>query len=174
MFNFDKNVSVIAESTARKVSRRKALSTTVKGMFAAVSALAVGQFMGRGDAEAAVNCGCGWIGGSINANCPGANKSPQGGCPAYGCPVGCVTCTTVDGCGGCVYGSGYWVACSNLGTCGLGYKVCRDCKCGATCGVYNCTCLSDVYCKRCCKQSDVEAEMIRIDAEIQKVRSLSA
>lgn len=152
--DIDRNLSVLTEGIARRFGRRQVLVTGSKGLFATVAALAVGQVIKPQDALAG-GCTCSWLGGVGNANCPS-----QGGCPSFGCPAGCSTCTTADGCSGCIYDSGSWVSCSGLGTCGNGYQLCVDCKCGSCSST--CTCLQGCTCCGCCRPADFEAELRRI------------
>jgi hypothetical protein len=133
----DKRLSVLAESTARRLTRRRALTAGVKGGFAAVIGVALGQGLGLHSAEAWGTCTCNWAKGIRCSGCPyGA-----------GCPSGWTVCKLGDppvdyrnyGCNGwCNYEYGQWTPCGGLGT-GYGYRVCTDCK-TSSCAV--CTCLS--------------------------------
>jgi hypothetical protein len=154
---FDKHVSVFTESLARKLSRRKMVDRTVKGAFAAVAAVTIGQLTGIGDALASTSCTCdeGWTTGHSCTH----NGYP---CPDHGCPTGCVKCYYPECDGWCNWSSSKWVSCTGLGTCGKGYKVCRDCKC-PDCSNH-CSCLSHTICRTCCTPSDVHAEMERLAA----------
>lgn len=167
---FDKRVSILAESAARRLSRRRVVLGMMKGVFAAVAATTLGAFVNIGRAFAIdfsncqtcnKNCTCHWIPNSGNANCPS-----KGGCPPTGCPSGCSPCTGSDSCGGwCIYSDGAWCACNCLGVCGNGYRVCIDCKC-SSCSGYLCTCLSQVICPNCCRTEDIEEEMRRVAASL--------
>jgi hypothetical protein len=148
----DKHISNIAESMARRVNRRRVITRGIKGGFALVAGLALGQLSNLKEAFA-VTCTCNWAGGSGNANCPNV-----GGCPAQGCPSGCSICTTSSGCGTiCNYASGFWVSCTGLGSCGKGYRLCRDCNCNG-CN-YICTCLSATICNFCCSKKELEESL---------------
>ena len=74
--DFDKNVSILMESFARTLGRRKMVGTTVKGVFATVAAATLGQFTGLGQALASCTCTCDdcWTNGvpcnNIGYNCP--------------------------------------------------------------------------------------------------------
>ena len=156
--DFDKQVSIFAESLARKFNRRKMVGTTVKGLFATIAGATLGQFTSMGKALASCYCTCDdcWTTGH-SCNYYGHP------CPPHYCPSGCTTCTSYDWCGGwCDYRSGKWVSCYGLGVCGRGYRVCRDCKC-PTCRL-KCTCRSAITCYYCCSAQDVKAEMQRLAA----------
>lgn len=153
---FDKQVSVFAESLARRLARRKMLGAAVKGAVATIAAATIGQFTNIGQAFA-VSCTCddNWTTG-VPCDSIGYHCSPS----SY-CPSGCAVCCCND-CGGwCNYPSGSWVSCQGLGTCGNGYKICTDCKCAGSCN-HKCTCLSQCICCSCCKKEDVQAEMRRL------------
>jgi hypothetical protein len=157
----DKHVSQFSESFARKMNRRKAMTTAAKAIFASTAGLALGQIV---DIHAALAqaCTCDWAGGSGNANCPKTSGCPQ----LQGCPSGCTACTKTDNCGGlCIYPQGYWYGCTG-GPCGYGRRYCTDCKCPGCNNV--CTCLSEWYCYGCCTPHDVEAEIRRITAQYGK------
>ena len=157
--DFDKNVSILAESLARKLNRRKMVSTTVKGVFTAIAAATIGQVINVRQAFAATcTCDSNWTTGSpcdnIGYPCPH---------PGPGCPSNCKACGNND-CGGwCKYSTNGWVSCSGLGNCGNGYRMCVDCKCAGTCSK-KCTCLSDCICCGCCTPDDVRTEMQRLAA----------
>ena len=157
----DKHISVLTESLARALSRRKVIEAGVKGVFATIAAGALGQLVDIKQAFAGCTCECDdcWTQGNpcndFGHNCP---TGAQGGCPS-----GCSICTSSDYCGGfCGYPSGYWVSCSGLCACHGGYRLCTDCKC-PNCSV-TCTCLSGIFCCNCCTRQDVEAEMRRVAA----------
>lgn len=159
----DQTVFTMSESVARTFGRRKFIIKTIKGVFATAAGLSLGQFIDIKDALA-ITCTCTWLGGASNANCPS-----KGGCNNGLCPSGCSNCVTSDHCfkngiDQCPYGTATWVSCSGLGTCGNGYRICRDCKCN-TCSGYTCTCLSACNCCSCCRPEDVEAEMRRMAAQ---------
>lgn len=160
--DLDKNISLLTESVARSLGRRRLLVNTAKGLFATAASLTLGQLTNLKDAFA-VTCTCNW---ACNSDGKNTNCAKQGGCPRTGCPSNCSICTTSSGCGTvCNYSGGYWVSCSGLCTCGGGYRLCTDCKCHNSCSCPNvCTCLSQIFCCNCCKKSDVEAEMRRIAA----------
>ena len=162
---FDKRISILSESLARSLSRRRMVTISVKGAAATLAGATLGIFTQVHDAFA-ITCTCNWYDGSGNANCP--NHS---GCntPGYGvCPPGCSPCTNVDYCYDtdsgyyCNYPNASWTSCTGLGTCGNGHKICVDCKC-PNCS-YVCTCLSNCICCNCCTPMDVEAEMRRLAA----------
>src|SRR5436305_10253533 len=105
--DFDKNISIFTESIARRLSRRKMVGTTVKGVFATVAAATIGQVVNLGQAFA-VTCTCdqNWTTGHRcgfwGFPCP-QNTSLTNGCPSS-CPV----CIRPD-CGGwCEWSSGHW------------------------------------------------------------------
>lgn len=162
--DFDRQVSIFSESVARSISRRKVLTTSIKGVVVTIAGATIGTFVDLKDVFAA-GCTCNWYDGSGNANCPkhpGCN--PTG---AAGCPSGCSTCTSSDYCLDskgyyCNYSSGSWISCTGQGTCGNGHKICIDCKC-PNCS-YVCTCLSNCICCNCCSAQDVEMEMRRLAA----------
>ena len=148
----DEHLSMLSESLARRLNRRKALVNTAKGLFAAVTGIALGQLTSITNAFA-VSCTCT---GNI-CTCDGGTGTS--------CPSGCTTCTSSSGCGSyCDHSNGYWVSCSGLGKCGNGYKICIDCKCGSCSNL--CTCLSACICCGCCNPKDVEAEMRRVAAAL--------
>ena len=156
--DLDKGVSIVSESIARVLSRRKLVRNSVKGLFATVAAATLGQFIGLSEADASCHCTCDdcWTTGH-SCNFYGHP------CPPHYCPSGCTTCTSLNWCGGwCNYRSGKWVSCYGLGVCGKGYRICRDCKC-PTCRV-KCTCRSAIVCYYCCTSADVKTEMGRIAA----------
>jgi len=156
--DFDKHVSILSESLARMLSRRKMVGSTIKGVFATVAAATAGQLTNVGEAFASHHCTCddNWTVGK-----PCANLGHT--CPHHsGCPQGCVVCHSND-CGGwCNWSTGKWVSCHGLGTCGKGYKICTDCKC-LHCS-HKCTCLSQCICCSCCTSADVRNEMERLAA----------
>lgn len=140
--DFDKQVSIWSESFARRFNRRTMVGSTVKGLFATVAAVTVGQLTNFGNAFAATTCVCDrdWTAGN---RCDAYGyPCPHKTSPNNGCPTGCSICTTANGgCSGfCNWSSGHWVSCSNLGSSHKGYKLCWDCKCG-TCK-HVCSCLS--------------------------------
>lgn len=145
----DKRISTFTESVTRRISRRKALANTTKGLFATIAGIAFGELSNIKNAFAS-SCNCT---GHICA-CGGNGLT---------CPSNCTTCTSSDWCNGyCDHPNGYWVSCSGLGRCGNGYYVCIDCKCP---GCNNtCTCLAGCFCCNCCNHADVEAEMRRVAA----------
>ncbi len=158
--NFDKDISVLTESLARSLGRRKMIGTTVRGLTAAIVAATLGQFTNIGQAfaqECKCQCDECWT-----------NGQPCQFCPTTGCPSNCQVCTSSSGCIFCGYASGHWVAyqCTGLGTCHNGYKICTDCKCKNSHGQYDCnytcTCLSACICCNCCTPQDVKAEMERL------------
>lgn len=159
---FDKQVSILSESLARSLSRRRMLANSVKGAVATVAGVALGTLVNVHDAFA-VTCTCNWYEGRVN--CPGTSgcNPPGGGV----CPSNCSPCTSIDVCRDkngyyCPYSNGSWTSCTGLGTCGNGHKICMDCKC-PNCS-YVCTCLSNCICCNCCNPKDVEAEMRRLAA----------
>ncbi len=93
--DFDKHVSILSESLARMLSRRKMVGSTIKGVFATVAAATAGQLTNVGEAFASHHCTCddNWTLGK-----PCANLGHT--CPHHsGCPQGCVVCHSND-CGG--------------------------------------------------------------------------
>ena len=154
---FDRQIGVLTESLARKLDRREMIATSVKGLFATVTATALVQLTDLGNAFAK-SCSC------------GANPVPcteQGRiCPATpGCPSNCVICVPTDCNGLCTtHATGQWVACSGLGKHGNGYKVCTDCTCGGCLSSQKCTCLSQCVCCHCSTSQDVKREMQRLAA----------
>lgn len=177
----DQNISILMESTARVLKRRRFLGGMMKGVVAATAGLALGTFENirsafattcppKGCSGCQTSCDCCYIGGDTNANCPKYSNA----CTFSGCPMNCSACTSTDSCGGlCIYSNGSWCACNCLGKCGNGWKICTDCKCscsnncnGKCNGVsyYLCTCMSGIICSNCCNPKDVEAEMRRIAA----------
>jgi hypothetical protein len=154
----DTSVSILSEDVARKLSRRQALSRGVKGIATAAAALSIGELV-RPSIASAVNCTCSCnppFGCLCGSSC--MNKT----CPQNGCPSGCTICTTADGCGGnCPYDHGFWICCTGCGSCGLGYYVCYDCKCGSDCNSGSlCGCKSNCRCSGCCSRSEVKAQML--------------
>jgi hypothetical protein len=161
---FDKQTSIVVESLARLITRRRVVTNSLKGVAAVVAGASLGTFIDFRDAFAA-GCTCNWYNGSGNANCPshpGCNSSGSASCPS-----GCSPCTSSDVCRDsqgyyCNYSSGSWTSCTGQGSCGNGYRICIDCKC-PNCS-YVCTCLSNCICCNCCKEADVENEMRRLAA----------
>lgn len=154
--DFDKQLSVMAESVARAINRRRFIAGTAKGVFAALAGGALAQLVNVREAFASCPY-CHWIQGKSCVS------QPYGGsCPYFGgCPSGCTVCTQTDYCSDwCIYPNGQWVNCSGLGQCGEGYKVCTDCKC-PDCSQL-CTCLSGTICSGCCTPADVAAEAQRL------------
>jgi hypothetical protein len=133
-YEVDQRLNILAESVARRLTRRRILATAVKGAFAAVAGVAAGVGLTAMDVEAA--CTCEWAQGR---NCNSSTST----CPYNGgCKPGYSICTSADWCSGwCPYTYGSWTSCSGLGG-GLGYKICTDCKSNTRgCG-FLCTCLS--------------------------------
>jgi hypothetical protein len=149
--DLDRRISILAEDVSRRLSRRQLVLKSVKTAVAATAAVTAGSLAGASRAfGGALACDCALPG---CGNCSCRNKT----CPSNGCPSGCMVCKTGDGCSQCNHNDGNWIACSGLGTCGLGYRLCWDCRCtgcGAKCG-----CKSVCLCCQCCSPSDVEAEM---------------
>jgi hypothetical protein len=135
--DLDKQISLFAESTARRLTRRRAVTKGVKATFGLVTGLASGAGLAVKRAEASCGsvCTCSWAQG---------RRCTQSSCPVGGgCPTNYNACTNSDWCDGwCIYPwPAQWCACDGLGG-GLGYKVCTDCKANIRgCG-YLCTCLS--------------------------------
>lgn len=149
----DKLISIFTESIVRGIQRRKFLSRGIKGAFATVAGLALGNLTGIKNAFA-VSCTCDW---AFGGQCLGTGDVGQN------CPSGCSTCTSSDNCNGwCNWSSGFWVSCTGLGACGYGYKICKDCKCPNCSDV--CTVLSNIICYGCCTEKQVEEEMKRLAA----------
>jgi hypothetical protein len=127
MFNkFDEQISLLAEETARKTTRRGAVAKILKGVTATVAALTLGTV--AGNEVFATTCICDY-----------PREVICSGCGPNSCPSGYNVCTTSSGCGPCVYDTGRWVSCSY----GCYFKICWDCipvggNCNQTCG-----CLSD-------------------------------
>ncbi len=167
----DENISILMESTARVLKRRRFLGGMIKGVAAATAGLTLGTFWDirsafatrcppKGCSGCQTSCDCCYIGGDYEANC----RHWSHACPFTGCPSGCSVCTGTDSCGGlCIYSNGSWCACNCLGICHNGYQICTDCKCNSCTG-YLCTCRSGCICCSCCNPKDVEAEMRRIAA----------
>lgn len=133
MHDLDRQINVLAESIARRITRRRTLAGAVKGAFAAVAGIAAGVGLTAMDAEAA--CTCNWAQGR---NCNSSTTCPSNG----GCKSGYTPCTSADWCNGwCIYSNGSWVSCTGLGG-GLGYKICTDCKSNTRGCDFLCTCLS--------------------------------
>ena len=161
--NFDKNISIVVESFARRFGRRKVISTAIRGTFAMVAGVTIAQLTGLKQAFADCKCTCDdcWTQGSpcddIGYSCPTDLLSK--------CPSGCSVCCCED-CGGwCNYASGSWISyqCTGLGTCGKGYRICTDCKCAGSCN-HKCSCLSPIDCYNCCTPQQVKAEVRRFAA----------
>ncbi len=133
---FDKQVSILSESFARKFNRRKMMSGTIKGVFATVAAASIGQLTNLGQAFAqSCTCDEGWTQGHP-CNYWGYP------CPSNGCPSGMKVCYKPN-CGGwCDYTSGHWVSCSGLGASHKGYKLCWDCTNVRNPCKPKCSCLS--------------------------------
>ena len=147
----DKLVSNVSESIARGMQRRKFLSRSIKGVFATVAALSLGNLAGIKNAFA-LTCTCDW---AFEGQCTGTGGSQQN------CPSGCTTCTKTDSCSNwCNWTNGFWVSCSGFGPCKAGFEICRDCKC-PNCS-YVCTVLSGILCYGCCTAKQVEDEMRRL------------
>lgn len=154
--DLDRQLGQVVESAARVLDRRKFLSRTIKGIFAAVAGITVGEFINIQSAAAACNPTCNWVNGN---HCSG--------CPFYGgCPSTYNVCTQSSGCGGnlCPYPNGQWTVsgCDHVGKCFMGFYLCTDCMIGDCTGL--CTCLSGCICCSCCTPADVEAEMRRLTA----------
>ena len=138
--DFDKQISIWAESFARKFNRRKMVGTTVKGVFATIAAASIGQVANIGQAFA-VTCACddNWTTGQK------CGVLGYGGCSnnvntTFGCPGNCSVCKNGD-CGGwCNWSSGHWVSCTGCCASGKGYRLCWDCKCPDC--KHKCSCLS--------------------------------
>lgn len=142
----DNRISVLSEHLARSFSRRRLLAAGIKGGFATIAAATLGTLTHVGEAFAVCCSG-------PNMNCPGQPSCPSGG----GCPSGCSACINNE-CSGCPHSNGQW-SCA-CGTCGLGTRLCTDCKC-PNCSA-RCTCYSACSCSTCCSPADVEAEMARL------------
>jgi hypothetical protein len=157
----DKRTSEFTEDLARSLSRRQLLTRTTKAAVAALAAMSLGTFSGIKSAFA-ITCNCNWLPPNIGTSCYGQGL---GSCPLNSpwCPSGCSVCTSSSCCNSkcgsccCNYSGGQWISCQGFGTCGLGYKLCTDCKC-STCSTL-CTCLSGVQCFGCCTPAQVQAEM---------------
>ncbi len=151
----DEHLSMLSESFARRLNRRKAFTNTAKGLFATAAGITLAQLTNITKAFA------------VSCTCTG-NLCTCGGTAGNQCPSGCTTCTKSSGCSYCPHSSGSWVSCTGLGNCGAGYKVCIDCKCGSgSCSQSTfCTCLSSCICCSCCNKQDVEAEMRRLAASL--------
>ncbi len=148
----DKYLSETTESIARQMNRRRVLSRGIKGGFALVAGITLGQFSNLKSAFAAPYCSCDWAYGHVN--CSGSG----GYCSGTSCPSGCSVCTTSSGCGTiCNYPGGRWVSCTGFGTCGRGYKLCTDCNCNAC--RYVCTCLSSIVCLNCCTKTELQESL---------------
>lgn len=147
----DEKLSVLSEGLARKVSRRRFLARGVTGVGATIAATTLMEFEGMPAARAST-CGCSPPRGVFCGGCQNANSVT--------CPAGCSVCTRGQ-CSGCIYTSGYWVGCSGQGTCGNGYNVCYDCKCGSCSGT--CGCGSNCRCCGCCSPAELWKEQARYE-----------
>ena len=94
----DETVSRWTETLARKISRRRIVSTGLKGIAATAAAWTIGNFAAGQSAEA-VSCSCSYP-GCGSCSCLGKT------CPTSGCPSGCYVCTTSSGCGGMLAATG--------------------------------------------------------------------
>ncbi len=155
--DFDNNLSILTESMARALNRRKFFTGAIKGVIATVAGVAGGTLVNVREAFA-ITCTCSWANNHVNC-------SEHGGCTNNGwdCPSGCSLCTTSSGCGTiCKYQNGLWTSCTGLGPCGTGFRICTDCNCNGC--SYICTCLSScACCSPCCHSpTDVAAEMRRL------------
>lgn len=75
--DLDRQLGQVVESAARVLDRRKFLSRTIKGIFAAVAGITVGEFINIQSAAAACNPTCNWVNGNHCSGCPF-----YGGCPS--------------------------------------------------------------------------------------------
>jgi hypothetical protein len=87
----DNHISILSESVARGLSRRRFFSWVAKGVVAISAGLALGTLADLKNAFASCdsvgNCTCHWAGGSGNANCPRVGGCPTGAGGVY-CPSG--------------------------------------------------------------------------------------
>lgn len=181
---FDARISMTAERTIRRMSRRDALRAAVVGGVASAAALSLGQR----PALAASTPKCSSCGSSgADAYCCGKTRrcSAYGKkCASFGCPSGYILCKQSGECGTppsyggvggghknrdgywCEYTGGTWIACNGAGKFGLGYYTCYDCVASsATSNCENwCTCLGTCVGCNCNTAADVRAEHRRIDA----------
>src|SRR5260370_18204462 len=129
---FDKRISILSESLARSLNRRRMVTISVKGAAATLAGATLGIFTQVHDAFA-VTCTCNWYDGSANANCPNHK-----GCntPGYGVfPPGCPPWTNIDYC--YVTDSHYysnkftaiWTSCTALWPVAHEHKICVVCHC---------------------------------------------
>jgi hypothetical protein len=125
----DQNSREGLENLSNYISRRTFLEVAVKGVFASLVSLALGNLQVRPAFASHVLC-CDESGNL----CPGCPIPCFGGI----CPSGYVKCTTASGCGYCYYASGSW-------TCGGGNVICYDCWSNSNCGSA-CTCPVTSYC----------------------------
>jgi hypothetical protein len=163
----DDQVSVVSEDFARRLTRRKFILRTAKGVVTGMAAISLGSLVGMKNAFAAQNVtgnGCCYITPGVTLGC---KHSAQGGvdcgahgfgnCPSAGCPSGCQRCYSNTCPEICSYSSsqmnGCWVGYSGYCDCGFGYKLCCDCQC-TSCS-RTCTCLSQVICCGCCAEADL-------------------
>ncbi len=69
--NLDRRISILAESAARRLTRRRAIAAGIKTGVAAIAGIAIGQGLGLRDAEAI--CTCNWAGATF---APAAHPAP--------------------------------------------------------------------------------------------------
>ncbi len=145
----DRQVSLVAESVARAFSRRRFLGTGVKGVFALVAGIALGEFID--------------VKGAMAAYCDPAHGVYCTGCPAPpnlgGCPSNLQVCKHNSGCSVCPHPYGSWT--NPCGVCGQGIATCTDCWDGSNCSGA-CTCYSGCFCTGCCTPQQVAAEARRL------------
>lgn len=149
--DFDRRISLTSEAIARKLSRRRVLVNSVKGLVAVVAGVTMAHLVNLKQAFADSCCDGIRCDQYFGKPCPVGTGTP-------GCPTGCSLCT----CGGtaCPYSNGYWMC--PCGTYGNGHYFCSDCKC-PDCDHVGCVCQSDIcICAGCQTPQDVEDEMRRL------------
>jgi hypothetical protein len=172
----DATVSMTAERTMRRLTRRDALRAAIVSGVAGIAAVTLGQSPAWASTPSCSSCPS----TGLDRYCCGPTyRCGHYGatCPSAGCPSGYSLCknssTAYCSCAQkhynsqgycCVYSSGSWIACNGAGKFGNGYYICYDCKGGpGGCNEW-CTCLSACFCCNCTTPADVRAEQRRIQA----------
>lgn len=153
------------ERFARRMNRRHFVTRTLRTGFAVLTSVVLGSVV-AGQQAFAAGCTCTLPGGNACSGCQGGTFG--------GCPSGCSTCSSNDGCGNpnpCPHLTGHWSSCG-CGTCGGGCVECWDCEC-PDCG-HLCGCKSACNCCNCCSPADIALEMRRIAAEQTELAHASA
>lgn len=136
----DRQLNLLAETAARKVSRRQAMSRMFRGVVGATAALSVGKLAFGSDEAQAGTC-CTYMCGQ-HCNAISSSKCPQRwGC--Y-CPSGFAKCRSSD-CRDCPYVVACWASTNPACGCNGRRRFCTDCKrLGRPCRCpHYCTCVSD-------------------------------